>query len=598
MSKKIITFLLVIILLMLSYTTSIATDLNTKLMVVQKEGELKYLENNQGYISKAIIDTDEEKGEVTIEIKLLNSEKKLETENETYENTEIIIIVPENIVSSDENGKLSEYSQYIETLATRVFEKNSKTKIGIVGMKGPISDSYIDENGKMVYGEKNEGSKAGTADDAELVVNMTNDISVIKNGLQNMNNQKLRYYNNFEAAIKLSKSSFSNKVNKILISLYDTVPSTSIGQCSQVSYGGWSGYDTIEEAVNAKNEKMVKTTKQEILSLKNSNIDFILLRPDDTDFDQKWYDVSSGELILDFDGSSYVKELYGTMQSPTYGKLYSLNEDSLQEIVTEKIYEDIMETVGKPITYAKIVDYFPTKIIKNFDFEYVEGPNIGTVSEGIEEQTNSISWDIGTLDGNETATLKYKLKIKDMKNEGLLNKTIATNEKVVVTYKDIESKDYTVELTNNPKIKLSEVKEELTAMVSYNPTKTTTGSVTATIKTNKPVNSVEGWTLSEDKMNLTKEYSSNITETIHLVSLDKMEADVEIKIANIIKDSTVNNNSNNNEQTNNNTINNDSTKATGTLPYTGPEIVIAIAVIAIVGLGIYLYRKNKDLRGM
>ena len=68
MSKKVITFFIVIILLMLSYTTSIATDLNTRLIVVQKEGELKYLENNQGYISKAITDTDEEKGEVTIEV--------------------------------------------------------------------------------------------------------------------------------------------------------------------------------------------------------------------------------------------------------------------------------------------------------------------------------------------------------------------------------------------------------------------------------------------------------------------------------------------------------------------------------------------------
>ena len=46
-----------------------------------------------------------------------------------------------------------------------------------------------------------------------------------------------------------------------------------------------------------------------------------------------------------------------------------------------------------------------------------------------------------------------------MKNSELLNKTIETNEKVVLTYKDTEAKDYTVTLTSSPKVQLTEVKE-------------------------------------------------------------------------------------------------------------------------------------------
>ena len=42
----------------------------------------------------------------------------------------------------------------------------------------------------------------------------------------------------------------------------------------------------------------------------------------------------------------------------------------------------------------------------------------------------------------------------------------------------------------------------------------------------------------------------------------------------------------------------DSTKAAGTIPYTGGEIAIILSTIAIIGLGIYLYIKNKDLRGV
>jgi len=42
----------------------------------------------------------------------------------------------------------------------------------------------------------------------------------------------------------------------------------------------------------------------------------------------------------------------------------------------------------------------------------------------------------------------------------------------------------------------------------------------------------------------------------------------------------------------------DSTKAGGTIPYAGGEIVIILSAIAIIGLGIYLFRKNKDLKGI
>lgn len=45
-----------------------------------------------------------------------------------------------------------------------------------------------------------------------------------------------------------------------------------------------------------------------------------------------------------------------------------------------------------------------------------------------------------------------------MQNTELLNKTIATNKKVVLTYKDIEEKDYEVVLDDSPKIQLSEIK--------------------------------------------------------------------------------------------------------------------------------------------
>lgn len=592
MLKKIRIILITIILLILFSTTVMSTELKTKLEVVQRESEVKYLENNQGYISKTITDVNEENGEVTVEVKLANLAKDINVETETYENTEIIIIIPEALSISEKANELKQYIEYIDILCAKIFEKNSKTKIAIVGMKGPISDSYINDQGKIVYGEKNEGTKPGSANDAEIVVGFTNDIENIKNGIQNMNTTKTNYYSNFQAAIKFAASKFSKDANKILISLYDTVPKTSIGECSQIRWGGSTGFSTGKEAIIAKNERMVSTTKNEILSLKISNIDFILLRPKDTDFNQKWYDVSTGELMLDFDGSEYVKDLYGTMENPTYGKMYSLNEDSLQQIVTEKIYEDVMEKVRNPIESVKLMDYFPKDIIENFGFEWVEKPNIGTVSEDIDEQNNSILWNIGTLAGNTTATLKYKLKLKSMSNLDLIDKTIATNEKIELKYKDSEQKDCVVVLGSSPKIKLIEVKEELIVTVTYDPTTNTTGSVKATIKTNKPVKPVEGWSQSEDKMILTKTYLTNIKETVILVDDDNIEKKVEIDINNIVKANIKQDNN-----TNSNSDSKDKTTANIILPDTGKGFLI-IGIVFLTSWTIYVHKRNKKIKGI
>ena len=109
---------------------------------------------------------------------------------------------------------------------------------------------------------------------------------------------------------------------------------------------------------------------------------------------------------------------------------------------------------------VKIVDYFPSDIMENFEFSYVGDPSIGTVSTSIDNETKTISWDVSSLEYGNTATVRYKLKLKDMNNEKMIDRVIATNEKVVLTYK--VDKEYTVVLDSSPKIKLSKKVEENT----------------------------------------------------------------------------------------------------------------------------------------
>ena len=70
-----IILILIAIIIGSSSSSVFATDLKTALNIVQKSSEKKYLENDQGYISKSIVDIDSNKGEVTIELKLSNTKK-------------------------------------------------------------------------------------------------------------------------------------------------------------------------------------------------------------------------------------------------------------------------------------------------------------------------------------------------------------------------------------------------------------------------------------------------------------------------------------------------------------------------------------------
>ena len=85
MKKSINKIILILIAIIIGTSSSsvLATDLKTELNIVQKSSEKKYLENDQGYISKSIVDIDSDNGEVTIELKLSNTKKVVEEKNYT-----------------------------------------------------------------------------------------------------------------------------------------------------------------------------------------------------------------------------------------------------------------------------------------------------------------------------------------------------------------------------------------------------------------------------------------------------------------------------------------------------------------------------------
>lgn len=451
--KKKISIVMFFVLIIFSYNFVFAA---TTQLVVEKES-IPRTDFAQGYVDEKIVSIDKNKGELTVEVSIANKEDST-SEKKIYENTEIYILVAEKIVTDEE--KFASYRDYISTLVGKIFDTNEKTKIGIIGMKGTISDKYFDEEGNLFSNENDQAASLGTADNAEVVVKPTDDIDILNEAFLNMNSSKISYYNNLQAAIRLANSSYSEECNKILICLYDNIPGISIGTNAQVSYGGmFNEYSTLEEAVRAHDAKLVSNTKSEILKLKENYVDFILLRPSDTSFDQKWYNNTTGSMDLDFDGSEYVIDLYGTLENPTYGKMYSLENDTIEKIITENIYSDIVDKTSGVMENVNVAITISDLVASNFNVS-VEKSSSTNVDNLLITDNKNISCQIEKLEREEAAKIRYKLSIKDMTNSNIIDKVLDIHKSFNIKYVGEDELNITV----SPQIKLSELS------ASYNPT--------------------------------------------------------------------------------------------------------------------------------
>lgn len=427
MKRKIISGILIFSMIIGIVTTAFATTdtINTRLDIVKPVSEVKYLENDQGYISKTIVDSKPDTGEVTIELKLSNTAKEVEKTKDT----EIFLVVDNSgsmgYTTSTGEVRRNIIVRAIKKLVNNIYDNSSNVKVGLVRFAN---------TGTLLTGSTS--LMCNLTDNKQTMLNAIKeyenlDTSVNVDGVEMLHCES---GTNIEAGLKKANDNFSSgNKNKIMILLTDGIPNASIINYSTDSY-------------------IYNATKTRLKSIGASGVSVISLMTG----------VNSDDVEHAGDNNpvEIVEQIFGTESNPTTGKFYNIADANLEKVVTNDILVDVMEKIQNPINTTKIVDYFPENITENFDFSYVGKPNIGTVSDSIDTENNTIEWNIGTLKGNEVATLKYTLKLKDMQNQDLLEKTIATNEKVVLEYKDVDEKEYTVTLSSSPQIKLTKVEEK------------------------------------------------------------------------------------------------------------------------------------------
>ena len=76
-------------------------------------------------------------------------------------------------------------------------------------------------------------------------------------------------------------------------------------------------------------------------------------------------------------GSNYIKTMYGTLEEPLYGKNYAYTEENIKNVVSEDIYNDVLQVYNTDITNIIVEDSFSEDIVNNFDFT-IENVTKGT----------------------------------------------------------------------------------------------------------------------------------------------------------------------------------------------------------------------------
>ena len=425
--KKKITLIIFLLITMIATTVFATAKSSDVKMEVVEDNICKIKLNESADFEKKLIETDLTKHQVTLQLKVNNMAKSI------IPSGEMMLVIDssssmDQIVSGTTTRKdlvLNSANKLVESLLKA---NPTSLKIGVVTFS---TGTTKDANGYLV---------TGTEADAQKVCDFTNDVSALKTKISAI--EGTGQYTNLDSGLKLAKSQFtSTDNNKYMIVLTDGLPNLAVGHNDLVTYNGLT--DVINE------------TKSTLTSLKN--VDLITMLTG----------IDNEEATFRTDGTNtytygqVIQTVFGTEENPTTGKFYKISDNEIEKTITEKIYRNLLP-VDNELNDIVVKDYFPQYIVDNFEMEYVEGIDVSNVSAKIDTETNSITWNLANLPAGKTATIQYKLTLKDEFDEKIIGEILSTNEKVDITYKDFDgsAKEQTSDVT--PKIKLVRIPEDTT----------------------------------------------------------------------------------------------------------------------------------------
>ena len=406
--KKSVFITLFLILILVANISFASYETVTMEVVEEPICTIEIGENSK--FEKKLISKDLNNKEVTLQLQVTNEESS------TQPTGEIMIVLDNSQSMTHEIGETTRYDLILEsasTLINSLLDGNDNLKIGVVRFSSNL-----------------DATKEGTLEDASLVSDLSSDPEALNSAISNIEFTGLR--TDLDAGLSLASQYFtSEENNKYIIVLTDGVPNLAL------DYEG-----------NYYSDDVINKTNSRLQTLESSGYNIITML---TGIDEP--DSTPGTTSKTF--AQIIEETFGTETNPTAGKFYYVQDDEIEQTITQDIYNDLLP-IGHTLTDITITDYFPQEIIDNFEFAYVSEANIGNISAEVDPETNSITWTIPELEVGQTATIQYKLKLKEDFDSNIVDKILDTNEKVDITYTNFEGEEISDTSDVTPKLRLTE----------------------------------------------------------------------------------------------------------------------------------------------
>ena len=421
-------FLIIILLANISFASY-----STVTMSVVEEPICTIPLGEHSKFEKKLVSKDVNNKEVTIQLQATNEEES------ELPDAEIVLVIDNSLSMKEKTSSGLPRSDIIKssakTLVTNLLKNSNKLKIGVVSFS---TSSEKNEEGYVTL---------GTTKDATVLSTLSTDVKTLTTAIDNITYAEpgTSSFTNLEAGLELGDALFTSDFdllptdkkdkkdenNKYLIVLTDGIPNVILNQ-NAVKY----------------DENTITATKAKYNSILSSGTKVITMLTGIADGEEKIGGVN-------YTFNQYIEQIWGTHSNPSNGEFYYITDDIIEKTITEDIYNSLVpkQKILKNIT---IVDYFPAEIIKNFDFAYVSEANMGSISSKVDTKNNSITWTIPELANGQTATVQYKLKLKENFDNSIVNKVLNTNQKVDVDYTDLNNAKQTKTSDVSPKIKLTE----------------------------------------------------------------------------------------------------------------------------------------------
>ena len=406
--KKSVFITLFLILILVANISFASYETVTMEVVEEPICTIEIGENSK--FEKKLISKDLNNKEVTLQLQVTNEESF------TQPTGEIMSVLDNSQSMTHEIGETTRYDLILEsasTLINSLLDGNDNLKIGVVRFSSNL-----------------DATKEGTLEDASLVSDLSSDPEALNSAISNIEFTGLR--TDLDAGLSLASQYFtSEENNKYIIVLTDGVPNLAL------DYEG-----------NYYSDDVINKTNSRLQTLESSGYNIITML---TGIDEP--DSTPGTTSKTF--AQIIEETFGTETNPTAGKFYYVQDDEIEQTITQDIYNDLLP-IGHTLTDITITDYFPQEIIDNFEFAYVSEANIGNISAEVDPETNSITWTIPELEVGQTATVQYKLKLKEDFDSNIVDKILDTNEKVDITYTNFEGEEISDTSDVTPKLRLTE----------------------------------------------------------------------------------------------------------------------------------------------